>query len=228
MLLAERRLPFRRAALTAGAAALVWALVLLRYRHGLGDIWTGAVTYHEKARAVPGVESANEYRLRTEVLGPHVAWAWLIGLGVLGALVADRARRETRALWLFAFVAGAFLIWHRPLHDNHLVLLAPAAVAAAVCVVAAARLLPRPLGAAAIAAAAIAVGAAYVSSFRERPRPSGARYRRSSSGARGSCGRPRRRGGSSPPTGSTPRSRRTGAFPATSSTPRSCASRPGC
>ena len=167
VLLSERRLPLRRAALTAGAAALVWALVLLRYRHGLGDIWTGAVTYHEKARDVPGVESANEYRLRTELLGPHVAWAWLIGLGVLGALVADRARRETRALWLFAFVAGAFLIWHRPLHDNHLVLLAPAAVAAAVCVVAAARLLPRPLGAAAIAAAAIAVGAAYVSSFRE-------------------------------------------------------------
>ncbi len=166
VLLVERRLSLRRATLAAGAAAFVWALVLLRYRHGLGEIWTGAVTYHEKARDAPGLESANEYRLRTEVLGPHVAWAWLIGMGVLGALVSDRARRETRALWLFAFVAGAFLIWHRPLHDNHFVLLAPAAVAAAVCVVGASRRLPRPFGAAALAAAVLAVGIAYVSSFR--------------------------------------------------------------
>ena len=166
VLLAERRLPLRRAALALGAAVVVWAIVLLRYRHGLGEIWDGAVTYHQKARDAPGLESSNEYRLRQAVLGPRVPWAWLLGLGAVGALAAETGRVRTRALWIYAAVAGAFLLWHKPLHDNHFVLLAPAAVAAAVGVAAGARILPRPLGAAALAAAAIAVGAAYVSSFR--------------------------------------------------------------
>jgi hypothetical protein len=167
VLLAERRLTLRRAALAGGAACVVWALVLLRYRHGLGEIWDGAVTYHQKARDAPGLESSNEYRLRHALLGPDVPWAWLLGLGVLGALLVDVGRARTRALWLYAAVAGTFLLWHRPLHDNHFVILAPAAVAASVSVVAFARRLPRPLATAALAAAALAVGASYVSSFRD-------------------------------------------------------------
>lgn len=167
VLILDGRLPLRRAAIVAGSALLPVLFVLLEYRHGLSEIWTGAVTYHQKARNAPGLEQSNEYRLRSAALGPGVAWAWLLGLGVIGALISDRARRRSLPFWIFAIVAGAFLLWHRPLHDNHFPLLAPAAVAAALGITGGLRVLPRPARVAGLAVVAVALGAAYVSSFRD-------------------------------------------------------------
>jgi len=152
-------------AATAGAAAVL-AAVLLVHRHGLGEIWQGAVVYHDRARDVP-FEGHNEYRLRHEVLGLGVPFGWFLGLGILGTLLSDSARRIALPYWGYAFVAGAFLLWHRPLHDNHFVVLAPAAVPAAIGAVAGARVLPVAVRWVVPAGAALALVLAFGASWRD-------------------------------------------------------------
>lgn len=166
VLLLQRRLSLRRAAFWLAGAGAVLAIVLLAHRGALEEIWRGAVTYHDRARDVP-FEGHNEYRLRHDVLGPRVPFAWFLALGVIGSLLSDRVRRLALPYWAYAVVAGGFLLWHRPLHDNHFVVLAPVAVPAAIGVTAGARALPPPLRRLAALGASVALALALASSWND-------------------------------------------------------------
>jgi hypothetical protein len=70
----------------------------------------------------------------------HQPFTWLVVLALAAWLsLRPRLRRPLWPLWAGALLAALFLLWHRPLHDNHLVLLsialaAPVAVALATAI----------------------------------------------------------------------------------------------
>jgi 4-amino-4-deoxy-L-arabinose transferase-like glycosyltransferase len=115
------------AALAAGFAAVALALVV-GYWGGLHGIWTGAVDYHSKARGVPGLGLSlgdNAHRV-LHFLDHRTPFAWLVLLAVVIWLTPLRPRLRL-PLWplvAWAVASALFLIWHHPLHDNHMVLLA--------------------------------------------------------------------------------------------------------
>jgi len=114
-------------ALGAGFAAVALALVVA-YRGGLRGIWTGAVDYHSKARGVPGPGLGlgdNAHRV-LHFLDYRTPFGWLVLLAFVVWLTPLRPRLRV-PLWplvAWAVVSALFLIWHHPLHDNHMVLLA--------------------------------------------------------------------------------------------------------
>ena len=57
-------------------------------------------------------------------------FAWLVVAGLVASALLYRRRRVLRvwALWLWGALSVAFLVYHSPLHDNHLLLL-PVALA---------------------------------------------------------------------------------------------------
>jgi 4-amino-4-deoxy-L-arabinose transferase-like glycosyltransferase len=102
------------AAVVAGAAAAALAGVL-------GDVWHGAVSYHVAARKVAGrYENLHALRSFFDLRQPLT---WIAAAG-LAATAAMRGPARLWAFWAAAAVGMAFLLWHRPLHDNHMVLLA--------------------------------------------------------------------------------------------------------
>ena len=104
-------------ALAAGAAALGGALP---------DVWRSAVAYHIAARRVGGSISANEHEL-TSFFHPHQPFTWLAVVAFAAAVVVrPRTRLPLWPLWATAVVSVLFLLWHRPIRDNHMVLLAVA------------------------------------------------------------------------------------------------------
>jgi hypothetical protein len=125
---ALRRLRPRPLLVAAGAAAAVSAAGLAVLGGSLPDVWRGAVSYHVAARNVPGAES-NWHALRGffELRQP---FTWLIASALVATLLLrPRLRLPLWPLWATAGVAALFLLWHRPLHDNHLVLLSVALAA---------------------------------------------------------------------------------------------------
>jgi 4-amino-4-deoxy-L-arabinose transferase-like glycosyltransferase len=109
----------RRLGVAAGAALAASAAGLVVLAGSLPDVWHGAVSYHLAARGTDDL-SDNLAALRS-FFHPHQPFTWL----VVAALLATVARRtEPRpALWGTALLSALFLLWHHPLHDNHLVLL---------------------------------------------------------------------------------------------------------
>jgi 4-amino-4-deoxy-L-arabinose transferase-like glycosyltransferase len=133
-----RRLPLRRIGLSLAGAGIVLGAFLLAYRNGLHGIWRGAVSYHAAARDVrsPGTSVTDNLRHYQHFfdLRTRNAVVWIAPLGLLAwlALPRGRPRLPLWPLWAWAVVCFGFLVWHRPLHDNHDVLLAGALAAAAV------------------------------------------------------------------------------------------------
>lgn len=115
------------AALAAGFAAVALALVA-GYGGGLHGIWTGAVDYHDRARGVPGPGLGlgdNAHRV-LHFLDLRTPFGWLVLLALVVWLTPLRPRLRV-PLWplvAWAVASALFLIWHHPLHDNHMVLLA--------------------------------------------------------------------------------------------------------
>ncbi len=107
----------------AGAAALAF---VLGFRGELGGIWHGAVTYHAKARGAGGPGLSDNLHRVVHFLDFHTPFGWLVLIAIVLALSPWRAhlRLPVWPLWAWAVAAAAFLVWHRPLHDNHMVLLA--------------------------------------------------------------------------------------------------------
>jgi 4-amino-4-deoxy-L-arabinose transferase-like glycosyltransferase len=150
----------RRRTLQAGLGFIVllgaFAIV---YLHSLGAIWNDAVSYHESARRTPDVMS-NTAALRG-FFDLGTPFFWFVCAGVAAGLVFVRGR--TLAVWLFPVTAAAFILWHHPLHENHLLVL-PVSFAAAAGTslgVAVARL-PRRAFAVAMAAVGLVWAAGYV------------------------------------------------------------------
>ena len=117
----------------AGAAAVAGTL-LLAYRDVLGELWESVVTYHRDARDTPDVID------KTHELVTFLNWrtpfAWLVVAGLAASILLLRRRRldAVWALWLWAAVSIGFLVYHHPLHYNHLlalpvVLAVPAGIA---------------------------------------------------------------------------------------------------
>lgn len=114
----------RRALLGAlGGAAAVAAAFLLAYRDVLRELWASVVVYHRNARDTPAVIDKT-HELIT-FLNWRTPFAWLVLAGLAASLLLLR-RRKTRAvwiLWLWVGITIVFLIFHHPLHYNHLLAL---------------------------------------------------------------------------------------------------------
>lgn len=115
------------AALAAGFAAVVLALVV-GYWGGLHGIWVGAVDYHGKARGVPGpgLSLGDNLHRVVHFLDPRTPFAWLVLLALVVSVTPWRPRLRL-PLWpllAWTLASALFLVWHHPLHDNHMVLLA--------------------------------------------------------------------------------------------------------
>lgn len=166
----------RHLASAAAGAAAVTVVGLLATWGDLGGIWRGAVTYHREARDAPWPGLAENADRVLQFLDPRTPFGWLVALAVLASLLPwrPRLRLPLWPLWLWAIVSALFLIWHRPLHDNHMVLLAvtlavPAGTALGAAV---ASLSGRKAGVAGLALALLVAGG-YVQEHRRLERNQG-------------------------------------------------------
>ena len=114
----------------AGAAAVAVALLAVHAR-ALDDLWASAVTYHERARSTPDV-IAHPHREIFRQIPVRTPFFWIALAAASAAALRVALRRPLRpwVLWTWPPLAVAFLLWHAPLHHNHLVLF-PAALAVA-------------------------------------------------------------------------------------------------
>ena len=122
-------------ALTGAAVIALAFLVVLR--DVVGELWASVVTYHRAARDTPAVIDKT-HELVT-FLNFRTPFAWLTLAGAVASLWLWRSRvaPAVSGLWLWAAASLAFLVYHRPLHENHLLLLpvvlaVPAGIALAV------------------------------------------------------------------------------------------------
>ena len=134
LLLWERSGRWRALLSAAAGAAAVSAVFFVAYRNSIGVLWDSVVAYHRDARDTPALID-NTHELLT-FLNWRTPFAWLVAAGLVASVAHLRRRRLERlwALWLWAAISVAFLAYHRPLHDNHLLLLpvvlaVPAAIA---------------------------------------------------------------------------------------------------
>lgn len=125
------RPPARRDLALAGTGAAVATLAFLLGHLGqLEGLWHGAVSYHGAARDVPGPGLRDNAEHFGHLIDPRTrnALFWLAPLGLAATVALARRGVALRLplwpLWLWAVVGEGFLLWHRPLHDNHDVLLA--------------------------------------------------------------------------------------------------------
>ncbi len=148
-----------------GIAAAAAATTLLASAAVLGGelpgVWRSAVSYHFAARRFGGSTSANVHALES-FFHPHQPFTWLTVVAAVAAIVVrPRTRLPLWPLWAAAVASLLFLLWHKPLHDNHLVLLAvalPVPVGASLAAVAAH---VERRQAVAVAALTLVLGAAY-------------------------------------------------------------------
>jgi 4-amino-4-deoxy-L-arabinose transferase-like glycosyltransferase len=163
------------AAAVLGAATVAGGLVLAHWG-AIRDLWFGAVTYHTRARDVPGAGLADNAERVLDFLDPRTPFGWVVPVSLLVLLSPwrPRLRLPLWPLWLWAAVGALLLVWHQPLHDNHLVLLAVAlAVPAGIALGAAVSRL-RGWGAPAAAAVlALALAAGYAQETRRLDRNAG-------------------------------------------------------
>jgi 4-amino-4-deoxy-L-arabinose transferase-like glycosyltransferase len=162
-----------RARLRDAAAFLVGALAvaagfLIGFHGDLGGIWHGAVGYHEQARGAGGPGLSDNLHRIGHFLDPHTPFAWLVVAAVAVSASPWRPRPAARIwpLWAWSVTAAAFLAWHRPLHDNHMVLLA-VTLALPSGIVLGSAFRGRPV---LVAALALALAAAFTQEYRRSSR----------------------------------------------------------
>lgn len=111
----------RRLALAAAGGAGATVLLLLPHAGALGELWESNVTYHERARSTEQI--LDPWHELGRFFDPHVPFVWLVVAGGLLTVLLHRRRPALWALWLWAALAVVFVVTHRPLHENHLVVL---------------------------------------------------------------------------------------------------------
>lgn len=158
---ATRKLRTAELGIAAGAAAVTLLASAAALGGELPSVWRSAVSYHVAARRVGGSISANEHALRS-FFHPHQPFTWLALLALAFAIVLrPRTRLPLWPLWTTAVVSVLFLLWHRPIRDNHMVLLAVALAPAVGASLAAAAARVRRVEAVAVAGLVLALAAAY-------------------------------------------------------------------
>jgi 4-amino-4-deoxy-L-arabinose transferase-like glycosyltransferase len=113
----------QRLAWGLGGALAAGALMLLAFADDLPGLWEGVVAYHGAARDAPGPSYVDNVERVLRFLDPRTPFAWLVVAGAAATLVPRPRLRALLPLWLWALASALFLVWHRPLHDNHMVLL---------------------------------------------------------------------------------------------------------
>jgi hypothetical protein len=153
--LAEPR--FRRLAFTAAGFVAAVAVVALVFVRDLGDIWTGAVTYHLRGRHQVGLSAGKEIEHFFSVQTPFL---WLV---VAGLLASALVWRRVWPYWLWAAATLVFELTYTPLRENQLVSLPFAfGIPAGLALGLAAARLPLRLVAPAVAVGAAAAAAGWV------------------------------------------------------------------
>jgi 4-amino-4-deoxy-L-arabinose transferase-like glycosyltransferase len=91
----------------------------------LPAVWHGAVSYHVAARKAGG--GSNNVHALTAFFQWRQPFTWMSAAAPSCAgLVRRGLRFPVWPFWVTAAASIGFVLWHRPLHDNHLVLLAVA------------------------------------------------------------------------------------------------------
>lgn len=152
------------AAAAAGAALLAGVAVV---GGALPAVWRDAVGYHLAGRNVSGAGSDNLHEL-TAFFHPRQPFTWITGAAVaIAVFLRPRTRLPLWPLWATAAAAAGFLLWHRPLHDNHMVLLAVALAPPVGAELAAGLSRAHRVRPFAVAAVVLLVAAGYVQGTRE-------------------------------------------------------------
>ena len=133
----ERSLRGRALVSATLGGTLVGLTFLVAYVGVIGELWESVVVYHRDARDTPPV--VDETHELLTFLNWRTPFAWLVVAGLVASVLLYRRRRAMRvwALWLWGALSVAFLVYHSPLHDNHLLVLpvalaVPAGIAIAV------------------------------------------------------------------------------------------------
>jgi hypothetical protein len=159
---AMRRIRPADVGIAAAAAAVSFLAGAAALGSELPKVWRSAVAYHVAARRVGGSISANEHEL-TSFFHPHQPFTWLAVVAFAAAVVLrPRTRLPLWPLWMTAVVSVLFLLWHRPIRDNHMVLLAVALAPPVAASLAAAAARDRRFQAAALGGLVLVLAAAYV------------------------------------------------------------------
>lgn len=118
----------RRLGLAAAGGATVAALFLIGYAGVLGELWSTVVRFHSDARGIDAASLGDNLRRIVRFPDPRTPFGWLVPAGAAASLAARARGRPlgTGPLWLWAAVSAVYLVWQRPLHDHHTVLLAVA------------------------------------------------------------------------------------------------------
>jgi 4-amino-4-deoxy-L-arabinose transferase-like glycosyltransferase len=129
LLLARRHDRWSHAAAFVVGAVVTVCVLVATHLGALHPLWRGAVSYHVAARKVAGsgTFADNAHRV-VHYLDFKTGFGWLVVLALLSALwIVRRPQLEVLLpLLTFLVVSAIFIVWQRPLHDNHLVLLAVA------------------------------------------------------------------------------------------------------
>jgi 4-amino-4-deoxy-L-arabinose transferase-like glycosyltransferase len=143
------RVSWRNAAAACAGGAVVLLAFVIAYHSGLHGIWRGSVSYHTAASDVtgPGTSIGDNVRHYLHFFDPRARnpLSWIGALGLLAWLaLPPYLRLRLAPLWLWAVVALLFNVTHKPLHDNHDVLIAGSVgLAAGISVGAALERIPR-------------------------------------------------------------------------------------
>jgi 4-amino-4-deoxy-L-arabinose transferase-like glycosyltransferase len=133
----ERSLRGRALIAAAVGGTAVGLAFVVAYAGVIGELWESVVVYHRDARDTPPV--IDETQALLDFLNWRTPFAWLVVAGLVASALLVRRRRALRvwALWLWGALCVGFLVYHSPLHENHLLLLpvalaVPAGIALAV------------------------------------------------------------------------------------------------
>jgi len=161
----RRRIFPAELAVVVAAACVALGIEAAVLAGSLPDVWRGAVSYHLAARSTDSLGD-NLDQLRA-FFHPRQPFTWLVAAGLVAAAWGrPRLRLPLGGFWLAALAAALFLLWHRPLRDNHMVLLAIALAVPAAATLAA----PLRRSAVASAAAALLVGLVLVGGYAQETR----------------------------------------------------------
>jgi 4-amino-4-deoxy-L-arabinose transferase-like glycosyltransferase len=120
-----RRITFAELGAFAGSAIFAVATGAAIIGGALPDVWRGAVSYHVAARGAGG-GSDNAHQLRASFQWRQ-PFTWLTATAAACACdIRPAFRLPVWPFWVTAAVSMGFVLWHRPLHDNHLVILSVA------------------------------------------------------------------------------------------------------
>jgi hypothetical protein len=120
-----RRITLAELSAFAGAALVGLGAGAAIVGGALPAVWHGAVSYHVAARHEGG-GSGNVHAV-VAFFHSHQPFTWLAAIALVsGAAFRSSFRLPIWPFWVTAAASVGFVLWHRPLHDNHLVLLSAA------------------------------------------------------------------------------------------------------